>query len=116
MSFSGTGHRRPRRLAGAGFALLSMVAVVLSLGAPGLGWGLATLTMIAASLCARLAGRGWLYVCLALTLVHLLTFGPLGVAGSSFGSHRVVGAVFAALPFVAGIGALVAIRLRPAKQ
>lgn len=116
MNHPGTGHRRLRTLAGAGFVLLSLVAVVLSLGAPGLGWGLATLTMIAISLCARLVGRGWLYVCLALTLVHLLTFGPLGVAGSSFGSHWLIGTVFAALPFVAGMGALVAIRLRPAKQ
>lgn len=113
MNHPGTGHRRLPRLAGAGFALLSVVAVVLSLGAPGLGWGLATMTMIAASLCARLVGQRWLYVCLALTLVHLLTFGPLGVAGSSFGSHGLIGAVFAALPFVAGIGALVVTRLRP---
>lgn len=115
MKHPGTGHRRRLRLSGAGFTLLSVVAIVLSLGAPGLGWGLATMTMIAASLCARLVGQRWLYVCLALTLVHVLTFGPLGVAGSSFGSHWLIGAVFAALPFVAGIGALVAAHVRPEK-
>ena len=116
MNHPGTGHHLPAMLSGAGFVLLSVVSVVLSLGAPGLGWGLATVTVIALSLCARLVGRRWLCVCLALALVHLLTLGPLGGrAGSSFGSHWLVGAVFAALPFVAGVGALMDSRSRPGK-
>lgn len=109
MNNPGTGHHCLIRLSGAGFVLLSVVSVVLSLGAPGLGWGFATLTMVAVSLCSRLVGPRWLSVCLAVTSIHLLTLGPLGGgAGSSFGSNWFIGAVFAALPFIAGVGALVA--------
>jgi hypothetical protein len=116
MKNPGTGHHRPSGLSGAGFVLLSVVSVVLSLGAPGLGWGLATVTMVAASLCFRLVGQRWLYICLAVTAIHLLTFGPLGGgAGSSFGSDWFIGAVFAALPFIAGVGALVVTYLQSRK-
>ena len=101
---------------GAGCALLSLVSIVLALGAPGLGWALASVTMVAAGLCVRLVGRTWLAICLALTTIHALALGPLaGGAGSSFGSDPWVGVVFAALPFIAGIGALVAAYSSPPK-
>lgn len=100
--------RRLRRLAGAGFVLMSVVSVVLSLGAPGLGWVLATVTMVAVSLCAHLVGQRWLSICLGVTLVHLLTLGPLSDSpGSSFGSDLLFGAVFTAAPLVVGVVALV---------
>jgi hypothetical protein len=116
MNNPGTGHHRLIRLSGAGFVLLSVVSMVLGLGAPGLGWGFATVTMVAVSLCSRLVGERWLYICLAVTFIHLLTLGPLGGgAGSSFGSNWFIGAVFSALPFVVGVGALVTTYLRSRK-
>lgn len=109
-------HPLPRWLSGVGFVLLSLAAIVLGLGAPGLGWGLATVTMVAASLCFRLVGRAWLCVCLALAAIHVLTVGPLGGgAGSSFGDNRFIGAVLAAFPFLAGAGGLVAAHVRSRK-
>jgi hypothetical protein len=116
MKNPGAGHYRLIWLSGAGFVLLSVLSVVLSLGAPGLGWGLATVTMVVVSLCSRLVGRRWLYICLAVTTIHLLTLGPLGGgAGSSFGTDWYIGAVFAAIPFIAGIGALVVTYLKSRK-
>lgn len=113
MKNPGAGHYRLIWLSGAGCVLLSLIAVVLSLGAPGLGWGLATVTMVAISLCSRLVGQRWLYVCLAVTTIHLLTFGPLGGGtGSSFGDRWFIGAMFAAAPFIAAAGALAARYLR----
>jgi hypothetical protein len=108
--------RRLIRIAGGGFALMSIVSVVLSLGAPGLGWVLATVTMVAVSLCSYLVGQGWLWICLGVTLVHLFTFGPLGGdTGSSFGGDWVFGAVFTAMPFVVGVVALVVTYFRSRK-
>jgi hypothetical protein len=108
MKHAGAGHRRLTWLSGAGLVLLSVASIVLSLGAPGLGWGLATVTMVVASLCSRLVGLRWLCICLGVTLVHSVTLGPLaGGAGSSFGADWFIGAVFAAMPFLAGAGALV---------
>lgn len=113
MNNPGAGHQRLIRLSGAGFVLLSVVSVLLSLGAPGLGWGLAMVTMIVVSLCSRLVGKRCLYICLAATTIHSLTFGPMGGgAGSSFGSDWFIGVVFGALPFIAGTGTLVATYLR----
>jgi hypothetical protein len=100
--------RRLRRSAGAGFVLLSVVSLVLSLGAPGLGWVLATVTMVAVSLCSHLVGQRWLAICLGVTLVHVITLGPLSDSpGSSFGSDWLFGAVFTAAPLVVGVVALV---------
>lgn len=108
MSNAGVRRRRLLRLSGAGFLLLSVLSILLSLGAPGLGWGLATVTMIAISLCSRVVGRRWLWGCLIVTLVHFASLGPLvGRAGESFGSNWFTGVVFAAAPFVFGIVALV---------
>lgn len=115
MNNPGTRHQCLIRLSGAGFLLLSVLSVVLSLGAPGLGWGLATITMVAISLCSRLVAQPWFYLCLAVTFIHLLTYGPLGGAGSSFGNDWFIGAVFAALPFIAGVGALAVAYMRSRK-
>ena len=102
------------KLLGLGFVLLSIVATLLGLGAPGLGWGLATLTMIAASLRARSVGRAALIVCLAITLFHALSWGPLATQpASSYGGVPLLDRVFTAAPFVAGIVALALLRLRP---
>jgi hypothetical protein len=100
--------RRLRRSAGTDFVLMSVVSLVLSLGAPGLGWVLATVTMVAASFCSQLVGQRWLAICLGVTLVHVITLGPLSDSpGSSFGSDWLFGAVFTATPLVVGVAALV---------
>jgi hypothetical protein len=113
---AGRRRRLIRLVAGAGFALMSVVSVVLSLGAPGLGWVLATVTMVAVSLCSHLVGQRWLWICLGVTLVHLITLGPLGgSAGSSFGGDWVFGTVFTAMPLVVGVVALVVTYLRSRK-
>jgi hypothetical protein len=99
--------RRLRRIAGAGFVFMSVVSLVLSLGAPGLGWALATVTMIAVSLCSALVGRRWLVICLGVTLFHLFSVGPLNSSpASSFGSDWLFGAAFTAAPLVVGVVAL----------
>jgi hypothetical protein len=116
MKDTGAGRRRLASLAGAGFVVMSGVSVVLSLGAPGLGWLLATVTMVTVSLCSRLVGQRWLCVCLGVTLVHLFTFGPLSRApGSSFGSDWIFAAIFTGTPLVAGVVALVLTSLRSRK-
>lgn len=94
-------------LAGPAFVIMSLLAIVLSLGAPGLGWMLATLTMVAVSLCWRRVGRRWVWICLGVTLAHLLSFGPLGGGdASSYGDNLALGIAFTAAPFVAGVAAL----------
>lgn len=116
MKDTSAGRRRRTSLAGAGFTMMSVVSVVLSLGAPGLGWLLATVTMVMVSLCARLVGQRWLCVCLGVTLVHLFTFGPLSrTTGSSFGNDWLFAAVFTGTPLVAGVIALVLTRCRSRK-
>jgi hypothetical protein len=116
MTVPGARRRSLTWLAGAGFVLMSVVSVVLSLGAPGLGWALATVTMVAVSLCSHLIGQRWLWICLGVTLVHLLTLGPLGGGKApSFGSDWFFGAVFTAMPIVVGVVALVVTYLRSRK-
>jgi hypothetical protein len=116
MKHPGAGRNFFVSLFGAGFVLLSVVSVALSLGAPGLGWLLATITMVVLSLCSRLVGQRWLYICLAVTAIHLFTFGPLGGgSGSALGSNWSIGLVFAAIPFIAGIAALVTTHLQSRK-
>ncbi len=67
-----------KRLAGPVLVFFSICAVILSFGAPGLGWALSGITLIAASMCTSLIGRSWLVACTVLTLALLFSFGPLG--------------------------------------
>jgi hypothetical protein len=86
--------------------LLSPGAIVLSLGAPGLGWALSGVTLIVASMCSPLIGRHWLVACLAFAIVHLLTFGPLGIYDSSSFDPDLVKVVFTFGPMTIGLIAL----------
>jgi hypothetical protein len=64
--------------------------------------------MVAASLCFHLLGQRWLAICLGVTLLHVITLGPLSDSpGSSFGSDWLFGAAFTAVPLVVGLVALV---------
>lgn len=107
MKEPGAGHDRAACLSGAGFVLLSVLAVVLSLGAPGLGWGLATITMNAVSVFSREVSRYAPGICLVVTALHLFTLGPMAGGAVSSDNDWFVAAAFAVLPFIAGTGALV---------
>jgi hypothetical protein len=62
---------------GAGLILLSVLALVLSLGAPGLGWMLAVAVFYCGGLLAPRVARGQLVAVLLLGLFHLFWIGPL---------------------------------------
>lgn len=76
-------HQLGRRIAGSTLVLLSLCSIVLSLGAPGVGWALSGISLLLASMCSSTIGRSWLIVCFVLTFALLLTFGPLGIYDSS---------------------------------
>lgn len=71
-----TGLSRPARWTGALLVAISAAAIVLSLGAPGLGWALASIILVLASFCIAWLGRRIVAVCLAVAIVHFFTFGP----------------------------------------
>lgn len=103
------GRQLARRFVGAILVFFSLSSILLSLGAPGLGWALSGSTLIAASICSLLIGRGWLIVCFILTVVLLLTLGPLGYFDSSTSDSDCVMAAFTFGPLAIGLVAL----LRP---
>jgi hypothetical protein len=72
-----------RWITGSALLILSLCAIVLSLGAPGLGWALSNATLLGACVVSNLIGRKWLLACLILTCLLLVTFGPLGIYESS---------------------------------
>jgi len=111
------GRQWGRCLAGSVLVLISLSSIVLSLGAPGLGWALSGATLIAASMCSPLIGRGWLGVCSVLTVALLLTFGPLGYYDSSTFELDWVVAAFTFGPLaVALVALLVPLRKRSPEQ
>lgn len=62
---------------GIGLVALSILAVVVSVGAPGIGWMLAVVTLYAGGLSAPRTGRRQLLAVLAIGLLHLFLVGPL---------------------------------------
>ena len=83
MPTSGSG--KARRWLGLVFAaaciFLSIVSMVISLGAPGIGWAIAATILVIATFMTSLIGRLTLGICLAITVIHLFTFGPLSPMG-----------------------------------
>lgn len=79
--------------------LLSIAAIVLSLGAPGLGWALASITLVLASVCSLWIGLRVVCLCLAATTIHFVTFGPLTYSVGSNVSWVAV-AIFGWGPFI----------------
>ena len=102
------GRQWSQRVAGAALVLLSFTAIVVSLGAPGIGWTLSGATLIVASSCSPLIGRGWLVICSILTVVLMLTFGPLVYYDSSIFDPNWVMAAFTFGPLAIGLVALLA--------
>lgn len=100
------GRQLARWIAGSTLVSLSICSLVLSLGAPGLGWTLSGVTLIVASICTPLIGRNWLVACLVLTLVLLLTFGPLGIYDSSSFNPDLFKIAFTFGPMTIGLIAL----------
>lgn len=64
-------------------AFLSIAAIVLSLGAPGLGWAFASMILLAASVCARWIGLRLVSLCMTVTVIHFVTVGPLSDSGGA---------------------------------
>lgn len=62
---------------------LSLLALLLSVALPGVGWVLAALTVITTSLLAPFIGRTFVIVTLILSGIHLFTFGPLSLIGTN---------------------------------
>lgn len=102
------GHQLRRWITGSTLVVLSLCSIVLSLGAPGLGWALSGVTLIVASMCSPLISRNWLVACLVLTFVLLVTFGPLGVYNSSSFDPDWVMAAITFGPMTIGLVALLA--------
>lgn len=63
---------------------LSIVSMIVSLGAPGIGWAIAATILVIATFMASLIGRLTLGICLAITVIHLFTLGPLSPLGLTF--------------------------------
>lgn len=66
-----------RRIAGWTFIILCLGAVVLSLGAPGLGWALTIILLYGGGFAAPRIGRIYLAASLAIALVNLFWVGPM---------------------------------------
>lgn len=80
-------------------AFLSLAALVLSMGATGVGWALASIILFLACLCSHWIGLRSVCLCLAVTVIHFATFGPLSSVGSNVSSVTVV--IFVWGPFIA---------------
>lgn len=68
---------RLARVLGGVLLLLSLLAIVASLGAPGLGWFSAAAILIVASLLVRTIGKIPVGIIFIVSMLHLVSFGPL---------------------------------------
>lgn len=55
----------------------------MSLGLPGIGWVVAALTLVLTSFLVPWIGRKYVTVTLGISVIHVLTFGPLSLLGQS---------------------------------
>ena len=83
--------------------LLSSLSIVISLGMPGVGWIISALTLIVASLLAALIGKRSVGVVLGISLVHLVSFGPLAGFDVQPGTGYGFVAITVVLPILLGI-------------
>lgn len=60
-----------------------MVALLLSLGMPGVGWIIAVAVLILCSASTPWLNRRYLACSLAVSLLHLFSFGPLTILGGA---------------------------------
>ncbi|RZI40497.1 hypothetical protein EGT07_22920 [Herbaspirillum sp. HC18] len=64
-------------------AYLSLLAFVMSLGLPGVGWAVGMLALVTVSLLSHWGGRKYVVVTFLISTVHLFTLGPLSGLGKS---------------------------------
>ena len=89
-----------RFLAGGMCYFLAIFSILVSMGAPGLGWVVAVVNLLLAGLFIPRIGRRCLGLCLPITIVHLFTFGPMSGAESSFKTSPLFSVGFVLLPIV----------------
>ena len=65
------------RVIGISYVALSLIAIVVSLGMPGVGWVTAAFLLVLGSAFARYVGGPYLVCAWNVSLVHLFTFGPM---------------------------------------
>lgn len=100
---------RARRVRTIGRALcpgLALLACVLGLGAPGLGWMLGALALIAAAVWSRRIGKRRLAFVLAVSVGHLFTLGPLASTAGASAMPVPFLVIFVLVPVLAGLLAL----------
>jgi hypothetical protein len=100
--WTGSRWRKPATLAKAFLIFLSVFSIVISLGMPGVGWIVSVLTLIIASLVAALIGKRPVAVVLGISLVHLVSFGPLAGFDVQPGVGYSFAAITVVLPFLLG--------------
>lgn len=81
---------------------LSVSSIVISLGMPGVGWVVSALTLTIASLAAALIGKRPVAIVLGISLVHLVSFGPLAGFEVQPGTGYGFAAITVVLPFLLG--------------
>ncbi|UOD30342.1 hypothetical protein INH39_00870 [Massilia violaceinigra] len=111
-SRSGKARRRLGLLVAAACILLSLVSMVVSLGAPGIGWMIAAAILIIATFMTPLIGRLKLGICFVITVIHLFTFGPMSLLGLTFTLDPGFIFLFALTPLLVALASL----LRPLSQ
>ncbi len=87
-------------LAGGVCYFFAVFSILVSLGAPGLGWVIAALNLLLAGLFIPLIGRRCLGLCLVITIAHLFTIGPMSGVEPSFKTSPLFSAGFVLLPIV----------------
>ncbi|HEX8612204.1 MAG TPA: hypothetical protein VF800_13025 [Telluria sp.] len=105
-SGSGKARRWPGLLVSAACIFLSIVSMVVSLGAPGIGWVSAATILVIATFMTPLIGRLKLGICLVITVVHLFTFGPLSPLGHTSTLDPVFIFLFAITPLLVALASI----------
>lgn len=98
-------------------ACLSGLALVFGIAAPGLGWAISVSILLLATALAKIIRARWLTASIAISIVHLLAFGPL----ANFELQPGVSATFAfwiiILPLtVAAVAVWAVMKKRPKKR
>ena len=83
--------------------VLSLLAIVVSMGASGIGWMLASVVLVAAALLLPLVGSAWFGVCLAIMLFHMVYVGPLHGIELVAGEYRRNALMFAIVALAPGL-------------
>lgn len=99
-----------RLIASVFLIILSGLSIIISLGMPGVGWVISALVVIVASLMAPLIGISTVAIALAISLVHLVTFGPMAGFRLQPGVDTGFGLIAIVVPFLVGFIVLLVAR------